>query len=107
MSASLDRPAPYYTDPGPDQRQQTLTEAIDAVIAIIGRDGDVDDTERGEVQRLMSVLQSIALARTAQQQGGGMQMPGNEAEPFGQTADSEDAQGEGPAPGAEYAGQGY
>jgi len=108
VSASLERPAGQYVDPGPDQRLPSLSEAVDMVLMIAGADRQIDPTEMREIQRLMNGLQMISEQKAAagQDEGQGAEGEGG-AEDFGETEGTEAATNTGPAPGAEYAGPGY
>lgn len=106
MSASLDRPAPQYGNPGPDQRTMSMSEAVDTVLMIAGRDGILDSQEQREVQRMMSGLQAIAMQKAAMAQQE-QQMPSDGTEDFGAAEGAEETDGQGPMPGAEFTGGGY
>ena len=108
MSASLDRPAPQYAEPGPDQRGMTMSEAVDMVLMSAGKDGVLDMAEQREVQRLMSGLQAIAMQKAAMAQSE-QQQPGmsDETEDFGATDGTEPTDGSEPMPGNEFMGGGY
>lgn len=105
MSASLDQPAPYYSDPGGDQRLPSLSEAVDTVLMIIGADRNVTPDEVREVQRLNAGMIQIAQIKNAQMQAGSPEQPtfsGDTPQDFGTQAGVEPAGGSGPAPGAQY-----
>ena len=106
MSASLDRPAPVYMEPGPDQQPMTADECVDQLLAIVGRDSTIDQGETRAVQRLMAGLQAIAMQRA----GAAMPAedgPSDETSDFGATDGTEGTDGSQPMPGQEWAGQGY
>ena len=60
MSASLDQPSPFYSEPGPDMRPRTVDEVADELIAVITADRQITPEETRAIQRVLSVLQATA-----------------------------------------------
>lgn len=104
MSASLDRPAPFYGSPGPDEQQDTLAEAVDTVLAIVSADRMVTPDEIRHLQRLQAGIQAIAMQKSMPAE---QPAPSNETNDFGSTAGTEPTPGSQPMPGAEFAQGGY
>lgn len=69
MSASLDMPAPYYGDPGEDQRPMSIDEHVDAILAQISADRALTPDEMRPIQRLLAGIQQIGQMQQANAQG--------------------------------------
>jgi hypothetical protein len=73
----------------------TLDEHVDAIIAQVGADRQVTPDEIRAVQRLLSAIGSIAQMNQAKAAAGQQGEPVNDdAEPFGASSGTEDAQPE-------------
>ena len=103
MSASLDGPAPFFSAPGPDERQPELSELVDGILANVGADRMLAPDEIREIQRLMGGLQAIGSQRMAQQSAAQAQQGmSDETSDFGATEGTEPLPGGGPDQGVSY-----
>lgn len=104
---TLDGNPAFATNPGQDAAPQPISYWVDGLTAAIGADGVFGPDEKQEVMRLLTNLQAIAQQKSAAMGGGMMPAPAsNETSDFGSGDDTEDAEGFGPGPGAQFMGPG-
>lgn len=100
--ASLDTPAPFFSQPGPDQQPIDVDTAADALIAVITADRNLDDRERRALQRVYAATAQMAMQAQAAAQGGMGDPMSNETEDFGAGEGVEEVGDFGAAQGAQY-----
>lgn len=95
-TSDLEGPPPFYSEPGPDEDIPTVDDLVDMLLARVGADHIIDQSEAKAIARLQAGLQMIAQQQMAigsgqVQPGGGMvpQGPG-ETQPFGTTDGTEE-----------------
>jgi hypothetical protein len=96
MNATLDGPAPFFSQPGPDQRTRPVSEVVDELLMLFGADRQITPDEIREWQRLMSGMQAIAQQHAAMN-----------ASAQGQQGMSGETSGFGEGEGVEPVGGGY